>query len=38
MNKLASVNSLLATITTAANQVLVNVEPFVLTSSYLRSI
>jgi len=34
MNKIASVNSPLATITTAANQALVNVEPFVLTSSY----
>ena len=34
MNKIASVNSPLATITTAANQALVNVEPFVITSSY----
>lgn len=34
MNKIASVDSPLATITTAANQALVNVEPFVLTSSY----
>ncbi|WP_099369572.1 DNA cytosine methyltransferase [Sphingobacterium sp. 1.A.5] len=34
MNKIASVNSPLATITTAANQALVKVEPFVLTSSY----
>lgn len=34
MNKIASVNSPLATITTAANQALVNVEPFVVTSSY----
>ncbi len=34
MNKIASVNSPLATITTSANQALVNVEPFVLTSSY----
>jgi len=34
MNKIASVDNPLATITTAANQALVNVEPFVLTSSY----
>ena len=34
MNKIASVNNPLATITTAANQALVNVTPFVLTSSY----
>lgn len=34
MNKIASVNSPLATITTSANQALVNIEPFILTSSY----
>lgn len=34
MNKIASVDSPLATITTSGNQALVNVEPFVLTSSY----
>ncbi|OYD41203.1 hypothetical protein CHT99_15470 [Sphingobacterium cellulitidis] len=34
MNKIASVDNPLATITTAANQALVNVTPFVLTSSF----
>jgi len=34
MNKIASVDSPLATITTSGNQALVNVEPLVLTSSY----
>lgn len=34
MNKIASIDSPLATITTAGNQALVNIEPFVLTSSY----
>ncbi|MGJ1360638.1 DNA cytosine methyltransferase [Sphingobacterium spiritivorum] len=34
MNKVASINSPLATITTSANQAIVNVEPFVLTSNF----
>lgn len=34
MNKIASVDNPLATITTAANQALVSVKPFVLTSSF----
>ncbi|MCY4781779.1 hypothetical protein ORI89_19185, partial [Sphingobacterium sp. UT-1RO-CII-1] len=34
MNKIASVDNPLATITTSGNQALVNVEPFVLTTSY----
>lgn len=34
MNKIASVDSPLATITTSANQALVNVEPFILTSNF----
>lgn len=34
MNKIASIDNPLATITTAANQAIVNVTPFVLTSSY----
>ena len=34
MNKIASVDSPLATITTSANEALVNVEPFILTSNF----
>lgn len=34
MNKIASVNNPLATITTSGNQALVNVEPFVITSNF----
>jgi len=34
MNKIASIESPLATITTSGNQALVNIEPFVLTSNF----